>query len=150
MIYIKNFIIFNEGISNIFLSKANRILKNIKPKIFNSDRSELKKFDISYRKISDTEYDFINKDRIIAKLKVDGEQYNDPIFKLTIFYYDSEIRNINNLKLNQKFKNQNEQPYAKGSKKFYNSESAIDMLVGFWSTKTNSGKIRNPDFRIKL
>ena len=147
---ILDFTSFNEGLLGNLSNKIDSTFNNIKVSLFGTkSRSDLKKWDIYSKKISDKYYKFYHDDRIIAELKVDGEKMNKPCFKLTIYYYDSEISNSRNLTMNQKF-DQHEEPYAKGSRLFFDTKSAIDYLIAFWSKKTNSGTHKNKDHKIKF
>ncbi len=150
-IYILNFSSFNEGLLDNLSSGIKKTLQKSKFS-FKKDESnpKLKKWGITFKKISDTNYQFEHNKRIIADLVVEGEEFNKPIFKLTIYFYQSEIDNVESLSLSKRFKDQEEQPYAKGSKKFFNTENAIEFLVSFWSKKTNSGRSKNSDYKIKL
>lgn len=148
---IKSYKSFNEGILGGLSSKIGKTLNKLK--IFggfgDGNNTKLKKWGISSKKISETYYQLLHGNKIIAEIRVIEEGYK-PVFKLSIYFYDSEIQNRDNLSLNKKFNGQSEQPYAKASKKFYTTESAIDFLISFWSSKTNSGKSKNTQFKINL
>lgn len=145
---ITNYNSYNENLLDKLSSKVSNSFKGIFSK--SENLSLLKKYHIESKKISDTHFKFINKNRIIAELKIDGEEYNKPIFILSIYYYDSEIENKDNLSLKKKFEGQEEQPYGKGSKRFFTTDNAIKFLTEFWSLKTNSGRSKNKDYKIKL
>lgn len=144
---------FNEELLSEFSNKIGSTLKNIKKSILpvKNTNPQLKKYDISFQKVSDIFYKFLHNQRVIAELRLEGDdKFGMPSFKLTIYFYESEIPNKENLSLNKKFENQKEQPYAKGSKLVSNTDKAIDILTHFWSTKTNSGRSKNNDFKINL
>lgn len=148
---IKNYKSFNEGALSGLSSKIGNTLNKLR--IFggfgDSNNTKLKKWGISTKKISETYCQLIHDNKVIAEVRVTDEGYK-PVFKLSIYFYDSEVENTNNLKLDKKFNNQEEQPYGKASKSFYTIESAVDFLISFWSTKTNSGKSKNSKFKINL
>jgi hypothetical protein len=148
---IKNYKSFNEGLLGGLSSKVSKAFNKLKVigGFGDGNSVKLKKWGISTKKVSETYYQIIHDNKIIAEVRVTGEGYK-PIFKLSIYFYDSEIENTKNLELNKKFDGQKEQPYGKASKDFYTTESAIDFLISFWSTKTNSGKSKNPQFKINL
>jgi hypothetical protein len=149
--HIKNFDSFNEGLLGDFSSKLKKTFSGLKPFFSGSkESSKLKKWDISSKKISDTYFQFIHNNRVIAELKLVDNVFNRPTFGLTIYFYETEIENKKNLSLSKKFEGQEEQPYAKGSKKFFSVDEAIDYLIAYWSKNTNSGKAKNPEFKIKI
>lgn len=149
---IKKFNSFNENIIGDLSSKIGTTLSELKSKLFGSkQKNELNKFNIKPKKISNTYFQFLHNNRIISELKLDDQNVdNSPVFKLTIYYYDSEIKNVDDSSLKQKFENQKEQPYAKGSKKFFGTNQAVDFLISFWSKKTNSGRSKNSSYKINL
>jgi hypothetical protein len=148
---IKNFNSFKEGLLSNLSSGIGKSLQGLKLSLLGSKESnELKKWNISLKKISDTYFQFLHTGKVIAELKLDGHDLGSPVFKLTIYFYESEIENKKNLTLNKKFEGQEEQPYAKGVKSFYSTKTAIDFLISYWSKNTNSGKDKNPDYKINL
>lgn len=149
----KTYQVFNEEILSNLGNKLNNGIKSLKKKIFpvKTTNPDLKKYEISFQKVSDIFYKFLHNERVIAELRLEGDnEYGMPSFRLTIYFYESEIVNKEKLSLNKKFENQKEQPYAKGSKIVSNTEKAIDTLIHFWSTKTTSGRSKNNDFKIKI
>lgn len=149
---IKNYQSFNEKLLSGFSNKVGKTFKSLKRSLFSEKISnpDLEKYDITYQKVSDIYYKFLHNKRVIAELRLEGDINGMPSFRLTSYFYKSEIPNKDNLQLNKKFEGQEEQPYAKGSKLVSNTEKAIDTLIHFWSTKTNSGRSRNKDFKINL
>jgi hypothetical protein len=149
MIHIKNFDSFKESVLSDLKSKIGSSLSKIGRYSNEQTTSKLRKYKISYKKKSDFHYEFLHNKRIIAELYQKGEHLGSPLFKLDIYLYNSECPSENE-NIEKNFKGQNEQPYNKISKAYYNTENAIDDLVRFWSTKTNSGKELNNDLKIKL
>lgn len=148
---IKKYDEFKESILNDLSSKISGVYKNIKYVLFgNIVKSELKKYDIVPKKIDDKNYQFLNNDRVIAELKIDGMQWNKPLFKLTVYHYDSEMPNTKNLSCNKKFDKQEEQPYGIGVKSFFSTEAAINFLISYWSKYMTSGTNKNITHKIKL
>jgi len=136
-----------------FENFLNTIYQDLKSLVFKSDtKKNLKEYKLEYRKITDTYYKFTYKDNIVGELKLDGEQYNRPSWKLIVYFYESEIKNVNNetTPIPNIFEGQDEIPYGKGSKKFTNITNAVEFLIGWWSTKTNSGRGINKDYKIKF
>jgi hypothetical protein len=146
---IKDYNLFKEGLLSNLSTKIGQIFSS------SNKFPELGKYNISAKKISDKYYQFLHNKRVIAELKVEPDK-SGMLFKLTIYYYDSEIKNHDGLKLNQKIGaekywiNQDEQPYAKGSKRFFHTEKATEFLIRFWKNNTKSGSDRNPDHKINL
>lgn len=149
--YLKSYKSYNEGLLNGVSSKFGNLFKSLKPinRFTNANNRKLSSWNISSKKVSDTYYQLLHSNRIIGEVRVTDEG-NKPVFKLSIYFYNTEIENINNISLDKKFTGQKEQPYGKASRKFYTVESALDFLISFWSTKTKSGKSKNPDFKINL
>lgn len=145
MRHIKSFSIFNESIlSNLkstFGSKFGIESENSTPK--------LKKYKISYKKKNDSHFYFFHNKRVIAELYQKGMHLGSPLFKMDIYLYHSECPSKSQ-NIEKRFDNQDEQPYSKITKGYYNTENAIDDLIRFWSTQTESGKSLNKDLKIRL
>jgi len=147
---LKSFNEFNEGIitslSNSIKSVSNSVKGAFSSLTGTKEAKELGKYNISAKKISDTEYKFIHEDRIIAELKVVGSNK----FRLTIYFYASEKENTNNKPIltDTQFDKQKEKPYSKGSLDFEYTLLAVEHLIKWWSRSTNSGKSINPNFKI--
>lgn len=145
-----NYIQYKENMLADIGNKIKNKIGSVKSKFSDNNKKNLNLYKISYRKISDQKYEFLHDNKIISIIKLSGDYMGSPVFKLTIFFYNSEIPNTKNLSLKTKFENQSEQPYAKGSKNFFNTENALEFLIEFWSTKTNSGRLLNKNFKLKI
>lgn len=148
MDHIKNFSSFKESILGDLKSKISGF-KNIFKPDDEQTTSKLRKYKISYKRKSDFHYYFIHDKRVIGELYQKGMHLGRPLFKLDIYLYNSECPSKIQ-RVEKEFGGQIEQPYGKMSEGFYNTENAIDYLVRFWSTKTNSGKELNDDLKIKI
>lgn len=141
---ILNFDSFNEGwFSNLTKSIGN---------FFGASpfSSILDKYDIEAEKESDECLNFFHDDKLIAKISLDAEFTNYPIWNLVVYIYQSETPAKAGVKItNQSFEGQDEQPYGETSLKIKTGiENAVKSLVGWWETYTKSGRKLNPRFRI--
>lgn len=141
---ILNFNKFNEGwFGNLTKSFSN---------LFGSSQfsSILDKYDIEPKKESDECLNFFHIDKLIAKITLDAEVTNYPVWNLVVYIYESETPTKPGVKkTNQYFKEQEEQPYGETSLKIKTGlENAVRSLVGWWETYTKSGRKLNPRFRI--
>lgn len=157
MSIIKKFENFNEGILSDLGDRISGLSKSVKRAFKfhtkpNTEYSkELKQYDLSIDRSSDKQSMNIYHDmRLVGKIELDPESSTYPIWLLKIFFYESETPKDKNYKRPDHIKGQKEQPYAIGKKRFpYDSDDALRAFWKWWSNNTKSGRLNNPDYRIK-
>jgi hypothetical protein len=152
---ISTFSEFNEN--NSFVDKLKSIKKSIKGGLFsgfNNFRTEyskeLSQYGLYIKSVSEQEINILHNKRVVANISLDLDS-NIPTWILTVYFYESEVKS-NNEKVYKKIEisNQKEQPYAQGKKIFKgDSDNVIFAFIKWWSTNTNSGKLKNPIFKLK-
>ena len=161
---------FSEGIISSFKSGVSSLKDKITKSSFHKTeyQKELKTYELKLKQISEfiiniyyVGYEFnddgVTKSRersnlLVGKIELDHENSKStPIWILTVYFYDSEVpKDDKKYKSIDEIDDQYEQPYAKGTMKFnVNSDNAVRAFWKWWSSKTKSGKLKNPQFRVK-
>lgn len=148
---------FNEEILGGLGDKLKKLGSSLKrPFLSNSVKTEyskeLKQYDLAIQSTEDRqEMKIFHNKRLVGDIKLSDDSKNYPIWILSFYFYESEVpKDDKKYKSPEKIEGQTEQPYAKGSKKINNdSDDAVRTFWKWWSTNTNSGKLKNPSFKIK-
>ena len=127
-------------------------MKNLHEKFkLKEHKKELKQYDLTIKASEDKQtLKIYHNNRLVGKVELSDESSTSPIWILSIYFYESEVKKDKNYKRPEKIEGQEEQPYAIGKKKFpIDSDEAVRAFWIWWSTKTKSGKLKNPDYKVK-
>lgn len=155
---IYNFDQFNEELLSGIGDKLKKISSSLKRPFLNNSvkteySKELKQYDLNIQVTENKqEMKIFHNKRLVGEVKLSEESKSFPIWILTFYFYESEVsKDDKKYKSPDKIEGQKEQPYAKGSKKINNdSDDAIRTFWKWWSTNTKSGKLKNPEFKVKF
>lgn len=112
---------------------------------------DLKQYDLKLKSDVDKKSIEISHSGIlVGRVDLSDKSKTYPIWKLTVYYYESEIKSDKLYKKPTEIPGQNEQPYAKSEKDFpSDSDQAIRAFWKWWSVSTKSGRDNNPKFKVK-
>jgi len=130
-----------------FFTNIKNIFRNPKTKY----TSELNKYSLKLSYKDKHSFDIKHSGRLVGEILLSDEESSYPIWILNVYYYDSEIKKDDNKKYKQQqIDDQDEQPYAKGSKKYrVDSDDALKSFINWWSSNTKSGRLKNPLYKAK-
>lgn len=149
---------FNEGVLSGLGDSVKSLGKKLKRTFsFGSSdanteyKKELRQYELSIERSDDGQsLDIFHDERLVGKIELSEDSKTYPIWTLKIFFYESETPKDKNYKKPQEIKGQKEQPYAIGKKNFPNdSDDGVRAFWIWWSTKTKSGRLKNPAYKIK-
>lgn len=132
---------FRKKISNFFSNND-----------FRTEYSEeLNQYNLKLKSdIDRTSIEILHNEILVGKVELSNKSKNYPIWKLTVYYYENEIKSDGSYRTPDEIPGQKEQPYAKSEKEFASdSDQAIRAFWKWWSTNTKSGRSRNPKFKVK-
>lgn len=111
---------------------------------------DLNQYDLKIKLNVDNSISISHNDNIVGQVNLSDKSKTYPIWKLTVYYYESEIKSDKSYKKPDEIPGQNDQPYAKSEKEFASdSDQAIRAFWKWWSVSTKSGRDNNPKFKVK-
>jgi len=128
-----------------FFTNIKNIFRNPKTKY----TSELNKYSLKLSYKDKHSFDIKHSGRLVGEILLSDEESSYPIWILNVYYYDSEIKNVDK-KPSTKIVDQDEPYYAKSSKKYrVDSDDALKSFINWWSSNTKSGRLKNPLYKAK-
>jgi hypothetical protein len=90
--------------------------------------------------------------KVVAEININTTlKTNYPVWDLYVYFYESELPKEKNYKLPQGFPNQNEQPYGRAKESFASeTDNALKVFLDWWKNNTNSGRAKNPRYKVKF